>query len=461
MAVGVVLTPCITCRFRLGCVAKLNPRGIPMKLLVMWTMALWLVGSAVATELVVATVNNGHMITMQRLTRHFERAHPGVRVKWVTLAEGALRQQVTRDIATRSGRFDVTTIGVLETPIWGRRGWLAPLAVDADYDVGDLLPSVRQGLSVKDRLFAAPFYGESSMTMARADLLKAKGLSLPTHPTWAQIKVLAAKLHDPDRGVYGICLRGKAGWGENMTLITPMVNAHGGQWFDMGWRAQLTSPPWREAVGLYAELLRRWGPPGASANGYNENLALFSEGRCALWVDATVAGSFVNHPKLSKVAGQVQFAQAPMAVTAKGSRWLWAWALAVPATTKQPQVAQAFVKWATSKAYVTLVAREEGWGAVPSGTRSSTYAYREFMAANPSAAVEREAMAAANPLDATVPKSPYVGIQFVGIPEFQAIGTAVGQHMATLLTEDGPVEPVLARAQRAADRKMRQAGYLR
>jgi len=420
----------------------------------------WCSSACLATELVVATVNNGHMITMQRLSRHFEQAHPGITVKWVTLDEGVLRQQVTRDIVTGQGRFDVTTIGMLEAPIWGRKGWLKAIEVDAAYDVNDLLPAVRQGLSVGGRLFAAPFYGESSMTMARSDLLKAKGLSLPAHPTWAQIKVLASKLHDPARGIHGICLRGKPGWGENMTLISTMVNTFGGQWFDMGWRAQIDRQPWRDAVGLYTELLKQYGPPGAAANGYNDNLTLFSEGRCALWVDATVAGSFVNNPSFSKVAGQVQFAQAPTATTPKGSHWLWAWALSIPVSTTKTQAAQAFVKWATSKDYVRLVAREVGWGAVPSGARLSTYAEAAFMASNASAKVEREAMASANPLDATLLKSPYTGVQLVTIPEFQAIGSAVGQHISGLLTEGGEVTPALERAQRAVDRKMREAGYL-
>lgn len=421
----------------------------------------WLVVSpALAVELVIATVNNGHMITMQRLAGQFERAHPGVTLKWVTLDEGSLRQQVSRDIATREGRFDVMTIGLMEAPIWGRRGWLHPITPDKEWDVDDLLPGIRQGLSVDGRLYAAPFYGESSMTMARADLLKAAGLTLPPQPTWEQIRMLAARLHNPAKGVSGICLRGKPGWGENMSLITTMANTMGGQWFDMGWRPQLTTAPWQSAVSLYIELMRKWGPPGAVANGYNENLALFSAGKCALWVDATVAGAFVEQPRLSAVAGRVVFAQAPVARTPKGSRWLWSWALAVPVGSRQPVVAQAFVKWATSRHYIRLVAAQDGWGAVPSGTRASTYANADFMKANPYARVEREAIASANPRDATLSRSPYTGIQFAAIPEFQAIGTAVGQEISTLLVEGGEVSAALARAQQAAERKMRAAHYL-
>jgi sorbitol/mannitol transport system substrate-binding protein len=182
-----------------------------------------------ATELVVATVNNGHMIEMQKLTKNFEAANPDIKVKWVTLEEGVLRQRVTTDIATKGGQFDVMTIGMYETPIWGKKGWLQELKTDAAYDADDILPAMRNGLSVDGKMFAAPFYGESSMLMYRKDLADKAGVQVPDRPTWTQIKDLAAKIHDPKNGVYGICLRGKPGWGDNMAFLTTLVNTNGGQ----------------------------------------------------------------------------------------------------------------------------------------------------------------------------------------------------------------------------------------
>jgi sorbitol/mannitol transport system substrate-binding protein len=157
-----------------------------------------------ATEIVVATVNNGHMIEMQKQTKHFEAANPDIKVKWVTLEEGALRARVTTDIATKGGQFDVMTIGMYETPIWGKKGWLKELKTDAKYDADDILPAMRNGLSVDGKMYAAPFYGESSMLMYRKDLADKAGVTVPSNPTWAQVKDLAAKIHDPKAGVYGI-----------------------------------------------------------------------------------------------------------------------------------------------------------------------------------------------------------------------------------------------------------------
>ena len=413
---------------------------------------------AATTELVIATVNNGHMIEMQKLTKHFETANPDIKLKWVTLEEGTLRQRVTTDIATKGGQFDVMTIGMYETPIWGKKGWLTELKTDAAYDVDDLLPAIRSGLSVDGKLYAAPFYGESSMLMYRKDLADAAGIKVADKPTWADIKTLAAKIHKPP-AVYGICLRGKPGWGDNMAFLSTLVNTSGGQWFDMQWKPQIDSKPWHDAVNFYVDLLKNYGPPGSAANSFNEILALYNEGKCGMWVDATIAASFITDPKQSKVADKVAFAQAPTAVTPKGANWLWAWALAIPAGSKKVDAAQKFVNWATSKDYIALVAKTNGWATVPTGTRKSTYANAEFLKAAKFAVAEKAAIDSANPSDSTLPKSPYVGVQFAAIPEFQSIGLAVGQQMSAALAGKTSVDAALKAGQAAAEREMKKAGY--
>ncbi|MEY2994238.1 MAG: hypothetical protein RL357_1173 [Pseudomonadota bacterium] len=412
-----------------------------------------------ATELVVATVNNGHMIEMQKLTKHFEAANPGITVKWVTLEEGVLRQRVTTDIATKGGQFDIMTIGMYETPIWGKKGWLKEIKGNAAYDADDLLPAMRNGLSVDGKMFAVPFYGESSMLMYRKDLADKAGIKVKNNPTWDEVANLASKIHDPANGVYGICLRGKPGWGDNAAFLTTMVNTFGGQWFDMSWKPQLESKPWKDAINFYVDLMNKYGPPGSSANSFNEILALYNEGKCGMWVDATIAASFITDPKQSKVADKVAFAQAPTKVTPKGANWLWAWALAIPAGTQKADAAEKFVTWATSKDYIQLVAKTNGWARVPTGTRKSTYANPEFQKAAVFAAAEKAAIDTANPNDSTLPKSPYVGVQFAAIPEFQAIGTAVGQELSAALAGKKSVDAALKASQQAADRQMKRAGY--
>ncbi|WP_226581898.1 ABC transporter substrate-binding protein [Acuticoccus sediminis] len=416
--------------------------------------------AAQAETVTIATVNNGDMIRMQHLADHFTKDHPDIQLEWVTLEENTLRQRVSTDIATDGGQFDVMTIGTYEVPIWAEKGWLVALDDLPDsYDVDDILPAIRGGLSVDGTLYAAPFYGESSMVMYRKDLFEAAGLEMPDAPTWDFIADAARKITDKDKEIYGICLRGKAGWGENMAFISAMANSFGARWFDMDWKAQFDQPEWKEALTFYLDLMNDAGPPGASSNGFNENLALFQSGKCGMWIDATVAASFVTNPDESTVADKVGFALAPDKGLGKRSNWLWAWSLAIPKSTDAQDAAKAFIAWATSKDYLELVASEEGWANVPPGTRTSLYENEKYLEAAPFAKMTLESIKAAYPNHPAVEDVPYVGVQFVAIPEFQGIGTAVGQQFSAALAGTTSADAALANAQSLTERQMRRAGY--
>jgi sorbitol/mannitol transport system substrate-binding protein len=228
---------------------------------------------ASAQELTIAIVNNGHMINMQSVAEAYT-AETGVTLNWVSLEEGVLREQVTSDTATGGGEYDIINIGMQEAPIWGAAGWIEALEFGAEYDMGDILPAIRAGLSHEGTMYAAPFYGESSMVMYRKDLTDAAGVTINDNDSWARIKNAAAAIHDPDNGVYGVCLRGKPGWGDNMAFITTVVNSFGGAWFDEEGRPQLDSAMWNEAINFYVDLLGTYGPAGSEGNSFNEILAL-------------------------------------------------------------------------------------------------------------------------------------------------------------------------------------------
>ena len=410
--------------------------------------------------LTVATVNNSDMIIMQRLSTQFEE-QTGINLEWLVLEENVLRQRVTTDIATGGGQFDVITIGAYETPIWGAQDWLVPVDdLGDDYNYEDIFAPVRNSLSADGTLYAVPFYAESSFTFYRTDLFEAAGLEMPTNPTYEQIAEFAAALHDPDNELYGICLRGKPGWGENMAFVSTLVNTFGGRWFDMDWNPQLDSPEWQEAITFYVDLLNNYGPPGASANGHNENRALFASGNCALWIDATSAAGYIFNPSDSQVADVTGFTNAPIAVTERGAGWAWSWALAIPSSSQHVDEAKQFLAWATSEEYVNLVGETDGWTVAPPGTRLSTYENPAYVEAAPFAEFVIDAILAADPANPTAEPVPYTGVQFVAIPEFQGIGTQVGQSIAAALAGQMSVEQALQTAQSATERTMRQAGYI-
>lgn len=407
------------------------------------------------TTITVAVVNNPQMSDIQKLTAGgFEANHPNIKVKYVTLDENTLRDQVTKDVAAGGGQFDVVMIGPYEVPTWAKNKWIVDLTPkatsDPAYDVNDLLRPIRDSLSVDGKLYAVPFYGESSFLMYRKDLLQAAGQTMPAKPTWTQVAAIADKLNNPGQGVAGICLRGKTGWGENLAPLNTVVNTFGGQWFDTSWNAHLTDPAFEDAVNFYVNLVKKDGEPGAGNYSFNECANAMMQGKAAMWYDATVGASVINDPKKSPVAGKLGFAPAPVMKTAS-SGWLWSWALATEASSKHQDAAWAYQSWATSKEYLNYAGQQLGWAAVPPGTRASLYENPDYLkAAGDFAKPTLDQITSVDVNNPGVSPRPYSGVQYVGIPEFQDLGTKVSAEITAVIAGQESVSEALKKGQSLA-----------
>ncbi len=413
-------------------------------------------GDAKGKTLNVLMVGNPQMVDIQKLTKDSFTKDTGIKVNYTVLPENELRDKVTQDIATGAGQYDVVTIGAYEVPIWSKNGWLTAMDAYADedssFDKGDLLEPITKVLSGEDgKLYAIPFYGESSFLMYRKDVFAKEGLEMPERPTWQEVADLAAKVDGAEPGMKGICLRGLPGWGEQGGPLTTVVNTFGGTWFTEDWQAQVDSPEFAKAVNFYVDLVRAHGQPGAAQAGFTECLNSFSQSKTAMWYDATSAAGSVEDPNVSKVAGKVGYVPAPVEQT-DSSGWLWTWAWAMPKTTKNADTAAEFMLWASSKDYEKLVGEELGWSRLPAGKRKSTYSLPEYQkAAEAFGPQTLEAIEAADPDNPGVQPRPTVGVQYVAIPEFQDLGTRVTQDIAAAMAGRGTVDEALAKGQKAAE----------
>jgi sorbitol/mannitol transport system substrate-binding protein len=409
-------------------------------------------GSSSSKTVTVAVVANPDMQQMEQLVGTFQKQNPGITVKFDTLPENQERADIQKDIATNGGEYDVVMISNYETPIWARNGWLDNLtsqfvAKDPSYDAGDLLPPVASSLSYNGGLYSVPFYGESSMLYYRKSMLKAAGITMPLHPTWAQVAAAAAKLNKPGQ-VAGICLRGEEGWGENLATLDTVINTFGGSWYNSAWKPELTSPATEKAVNFYVNLVRKDGEPGAASDGFTELLTLYQQSKCAMWYDSTVAASSLSSAKA--VFNDTGYAFAPVDKT-PASGWLYTWSLGIPKDSANQAAAWKFVSWATSKPYLQLVGKKYGWAAVPPGSRTSTYQTPQYeSAAKAFASITLKSIDSVNQADATVPKVPYVGIQFVDIPQFENLGTEVSEQIAAAITGSESVAKALSISQQDA-----------
>ena len=415
--------------------------------------------AADAGSITVAIVDNPTMKDIQTLTPDNFTKTTGIKVNYVNLDEQTLREQVTKSVGSGAGQYDVVMIGPYEAPQFGANGWLQDLTEratkDTTYDVADLIPSVKGALSNDGKLFAVPFYAESSFVMYRKDLADAAGVTIPDAPTWTQLADAAKKLKTADRA--GICLRGKPGWGDLGASLTTVVNTFGGTWWDANadgsiGKAQVNTGGFKEATNFYVDLLKTAGQPDAANASFNECLKLMQDSKVAMWYDATVAAGILEGAD-SPIKGKLGYALAPTNKTA-ASGWLWSWALAMPEGTKNADNAWKFMSWATSKDYIKLAGTSlpGGWAAIPPGSRTSTYSIPEYLAAAPTfAPMTLKAMQAA-PIDnpGTTKRPGLPGVQYVGVPEFADIGTRCTAEISGAIAGSQSVDDALGKCQTIA-----------
>ena len=409
-----------------------------------------------AATINVLMVGNPQMKDLQTLTADNFTKKTGIKVNYTVLPENELRDKVTQDVASGAGQYDVVTLGMYDIANWGGTGKVKALdslvAGDSAWNKADVFPAMIKGLSGADgKLYAAPFYGESSMLMYRKDLADKAGVKIPEHPTWQQVAAAAAKMNDPKNGVAGICLRGLPGWGEQFAPLTTVVNTFGGTWFTKDWQAKVNDKPFVDAVSFYVDLLKKSGQKGAAQSGFTECDNAMAQGKAAMWYDATSATGSIEKTGFSNFVGKFGYSYAPTVKT-KASGWLWAWAFAIDGSSKQAANAWKFISWATSKDYENLVGNKLGWTAVPDGKRASTYANTKYQAATAAYyKVVLGSLEAADPLNPGVQPRPTSGIQFVAIPEFADLGTAVSQEVAKAITGGQSVKAALDKGQKLAE----------
>jgi sorbitol/mannitol transport system substrate-binding protein len=419
-------------------------------------------GSNAGGSINVAIVDTPNTQDLARLTPSLFTAMSHIEVNYTILDEGTLREVTTRDEAAGGRQFDAVMIGPYEAPQFGRDGYVVDLtrlaSSDRAYNLGDIIPSVRNALSYQGKLYASPFYGESSFLMYRKDVLKDAGIEMPAHPTWTQVADIARRIDTPDRA--GICMRGKPGWGELGATFGTVLNTFGGTWWSakpggsVG-RAMVDRPPFRRALRFYVDLVRDAGERGAARAAYNQCLALYLSGKVAMWYDATVAAGLLE-AKDSAVKGKNGYAPAPVERT-RASGWLWSWALAIPTSSSKADLAWRYISWATGPRYIRKAGPRipGGWAAIPPGTRRSTYQIPEYeRAARAFARATLNAIESApvdNPGTTKRPGLP-AAVAFVGIPEYKDVGDQCTELFSAAIAGRSSIDSALENCQNIAAR---------
>jgi sorbitol/mannitol transport system substrate-binding protein len=406
----------------------------------------------------VLMVNNPPMLELQKLTAANFTKDTGIKVNFVVKVEQDMRDTASTEFANQSGQYDVATLSNFEIPYYAKAGWISDMqgiAGDSTFDQADVLPSMTSALSYNGKLYGEPFYGESSFLMYRKDVFAKAGITVPENPTWSEVAQWAAKTDGAQPSMKGICLRGLAGWGDNLAPLTTVVNTMGGAWFDNNWNAQVNTGGFKTATNFYVNLVKQHGEPGAATFSFPQCLNALQQGKVAMWYDSTAAAGSLEASD-SPVKGKIAYVSAPHDQTPQ-SGWLYTWAWAIEKASKKQSDAAKFVSWASSKAYEQLVGKDTanpstgGPTNIPAGKRASTYSDPTYLkVAGAFATPTLNSIKNAPAAKPGVQPRPYSGIQFVGIPSFTDFGTSCAKDISSAIAGSSSVDAALNACQSVA-----------
>ena len=415
----------------------------------------------------IALANNPISQALYRFAAKYKAA--GVTVSIAVLPENDLRQKLTTEASTGGTTYDMFFIGPYEASNWAKNGWLENLepyfqALSPSklkwYDRADLIQGMVGSLSLNGEEYALPFYGESSFIMYNKALFAAKGLKMPDEPTWDQIYDLAKKINAPAKGIVGMTMRGAPGWGMSGAPFVTIVNAFGGRFYDMDWNATVDMPEQRGAWQMYKNILRDAGQKDILSYTYNECIALMQSGKCGIYYDATSIAPPLESAG-SKVKGKVGYAMPPHQKMKSNTSWLWNWAMGINPKS-DPDKKQAvfdFMLWATSKDFIKMTVASDPTGAsTPPASRSSTYKLAAYRKA-PYATMTLKTLESTDFTHPTLDPVPYVGLQYIAIPEFADAGTQMTQYLADYVVDKITLDEAIQKTNDLFNQVAKDGGY--
>lgn len=416
----------------------------------------------------IALANNPMAQSLAKNTKSNYKAN-GVTVNVSVLPENDLRQKQTTEASTGGTTYDMYYIGPYEASYWSKNGWLENLepyfkkmsaAKLAAYNRDDIIKGMADSLKYKGDSYGIPFDGEGAFMMYNKNLFKAAGLTMPETPTWDQIYSFATKINNKSKGITGITLRGQAGWGMSGCPIITMANAYGAQFYDMNWKATVNTPQMRAAWTMYKNLLVNAGQTDIISYSYNECVALMQTGKCGMYYDATSLAPQIES-KDSKCSGHLGYVMAPHEVKKNNCGWLWSWDMGInPKTTAaKKQAVFDYIIWATSPEYAKLAYSEDNTGSTtPCAARASTYAMAGYKDLSYASATLKS-LTDADVNNPCVNKTPYIGLQYIAMPEFADLGDKMTQNVASFVTGKMTLDDAITKTNDAFNEAAKSGGY--
>ncbi|AJY77664.1 hypothetical protein VN24_11465 [Paenibacillus beijingensis] len=321
----------------------------------------------------------------------------GITVDVQQMVDTQLSNKVSVSASTGGHDLDLIYYRPLqEALLFIKNNWLEDLSgyiqQDPDFHYEDFFQAGRDITSKDGKVYGIPTMSERTMFFYNTEMFKDAGLS-GTPKTYEELEEYAKKLHDPDNNRYAFAVRGEGN--SAVTQFAAFLRGFGGDFIKDG-KAAINTPEAIKAFEFYGKLVREYSAPGAISNIWSDSLALFTQGRAAMYIDGDVHYAETEDPESSVVAGKVGFGPFPAGPAGSTPSSIIPWAIGISSGSKHKEASWEFIRWATSKG-VDLELELQG----NSSARDSTWKNPKAEAVFPSGMVEviKASGASGNPID--------------------------------------------------------------
>jgi multiple sugar transport system substrate-binding protein len=317
--------------------------------------------------------------SMQRLLSEFER-ETGVKAELDVYGDEQASQKMLVELTAQSDAMDVFMIRPLQDQrMFHRNGWMEDLTPyfrdDADYDFEDFNEAARNATNISGFQCTIPAQAECEVLFYRKDLFEAKGLTPPE--TFEELEKAARILTDRKNDMYGFVSRGARS--ALITMFSSFLYGFGADWVDEKGNSAVHTPPFLAAIDLYARLLREYGPPGAPNISWAQSVAIFGQGKAAMYTDVSTTFPNILDRTKSAVADKTGVMLFPAGPAGRRISYIVPMGLGISKFSRNKEAAWKYIRFMTNKKNSLRIQGE--WANATS--RISAYQVPEGIAAFP------------------------------------------------------------------------------
>lgn len=329
-----------------------------MKKLMVWLMAMLIVGlfglaSFAGTTITLIMPSHEAAIGDYFAAKAVEfEAQTGIKVDMVTADWDGVADKILPALAAGSSAYDIVEFDNCWVAAFAETNWLLPLEDYAGEEyIKGMLPGLVDLFSSNGHLYGITWNNDMRVAMYNAQMLQDVGIANPP-ATWDELVEQSQKLQAAGRVEYGI-----AGyWEKGQALAndhTVMVRSFGGRVLDKNGNPVLDSPAAMAALQFMVDCIYEYKIVDPVSLTLDQDMAqnIFLAGDTAFFPQGW-AGlyTFSQDPELSKVIGQVKVAPKSFGATKYMQAGLTLpEALAIPAASKHPDEAWAFLEFISNK----------------------------------------------------------------------------------------------------------------